>query len=754
MMQQVFDKMGWSPYPHQKDAWLALEQGKPIILRAPTGSGKTEAVSLPFITMAGSSLPSRLLYALPLRSLANQIVKRIQKHAQKLCRSNLRIRLQHGEMPESVLFAADVVVCTIDQLVTSYACTPLTLPLRHGNIPAGAVMSSFIVFDEVHLFDPERALQSMRLICERLHRLGLPFAIISATLPDKVLEFCQKEFGCELIDAQCETVERSVQMEFSETELSAKEIVEVLQNGHQRVLVVVNTVEHAIKLFDEVSKEAPTLGYECELLHSRFLFSDRKAKEEWLIKRFGKKAKGNKSLVIATQVVEAGLDISADCVLTELAPIDALIQRAGRCARWGGHGLVKVFDVKSPAPYEKELVDKTRDVLKRNLPTRLSWQRSKEWVNEVLSERYERAMQDATYDYIVAQLSYASFTGNRKQAQQAVRDLDTVEVTLHEQPETLGVEVLRLPTISVHIGIVRSWLKKKVKAWRVEVDRNAVDGKLQVNCVPIENEREILVGDRIVLSPQKFVYDCKLGLIEGEGGKSFEPVQPKEKAPLESDLYEETWFDHAVITVCEIEKLLERDKLAVKGLAKLLGVTEDDVKRAAKLAALLHDFGKLTARWQQLAGVSDDADAKKLLAHTDQRDYAHFPPHATVSAYALWDVIREAVPNQLGRAILFAIAHHHSVRAQQVPDYKLHESWQQAVTLAMNQVGLNGLPLDKVCREQKSTTELREQFPQLEYERLYTAYVLLSKWLRLADRIATEGSEDAILRYEDWFGRL
>ncbi|MCS7187074.1 MAG: CRISPR-associated endonuclease Cas3'', partial [Armatimonadota bacterium] len=232
------------------------------------------------------------------------------------------------------------------------------------------------------------------------------------------------------------------------------------------------------------------------------------------------------------------------------------------------------------------------------------------------------------------------------------------------------------------------------------------------------------------------------------------PLQPKVKPELKSALRKETWIEHAVKTVCEIEKLLEQDKLAVKGLAKLLGVTEEDVKRAAKLAALLHDFGKLTAKWQQLAGVHENSDAEKLLAHTAQRDYAHFPSHATVSAYALWDAFKEAVPCHLGRAVLFAIAHHHSVRAQQVPDYKLHGGWQEAVTLAMNQAGLNGLSLDKVNREQQSTTELGKQFPQLESEHLYTAYVLLSKWLRLADRIATEGSEDAIFRYEDWFGNL
>lgn len=753
MMKRTFDALGWIPHEHQQLAWQALERSKSIVLRAPTGSGKTEAVFLPFTALAGSILPSSLLYALPLRSLANQVVDRMQRHAGKLGKQNWRIRLQHGEAPESVLFAADVVVCTIDQLVTSYACTPLTLPLRHGNIPAGAVMSSFIVFDEVHLFDPERALQSMRLICERLKRLGLPFAILSATLPDSVLGFCQREFECELVDAQCETVQRSVQVEFQESELDSEQVIKAMQDGYHRILVVVNTVERAIRLFEQICQDARRNGYECELLHSRLLSEDRKRKEEWLEKRFGKEAMGSKSLLVATQVVEAGLDISADCLLTELAPIDALIQRVGRCVRWGGSGIAQVFDVKSASPYESEFVDKTRDVLKQDLPTCLTWQKSKEWVNEVLNERYERALQDATYDRVVAVLSCAAFTGDRRRAEKAVRDTDTVEVTLHEQPEELGKDVLRLPTISVHIGVVKSWIRQGAKAWRVEVDSQTSDASLQVQVVPV-SERQILIGDRVIFSPSKVAYDPECGLEFGRAGKGFEPIPPKEQGKYDVALQKETWIEHAVRTAQWMEELLERHKHAIKGLANMLGVKCDDVRFAAKLAALLHDLGKLNISWQRKAGVNESAEANELLAHTSERNYEHFPTHATVSACALWEVLREKIPCQLGKAALFAIAHHHSARASQVPEYKLHPSWQGAVETAMRQIGIDNFEFDKVNVEQKSSMRLPGKFPPHEQERLYTAYVLLARFLRLADRIATEGSEDAIFRYEDWFGRL
>jgi len=282
-VQEVYQRiLGDIPYEHQQKAWYALTQGKSVILRAPTGSGKTEAVFLPFCCGSNGQFPSRLIYALPLRSLATQIERRLRNHAERLGKSTWRIALQHGQKPESVLFAADVVVATIDQVISSYACTPLTLPLRHGNIPAGAVAGSFLVFDEVHLFDPELALQAVQLICERLYRMGLPFAILSATLPDSVLDFFEEKLGCEKIDAQNETIEREVLMEFCDSELTVETVEDALKQGHRKVIIVVNTVERAINLFQQVRTLAERYGYAVNLLHARFLPEDRQEKERWV----------------------------------------------------------------------------------------------------------------------------------------------------------------------------------------------------------------------------------------------------------------------------------------------------------------------------------------------------------------------------------------------------------------------------------------------------------------------------------------
>jgi len=66
--------------------------------------------------------------------------------------------------------------------------------------------------------------------------MGLPFAILSATLPDSVLEFFGKQFGCEVTDAQNETVERKVLMEFCDSELTVEAIKDAVKQGHRKVI--------------------------------------------------------------------------------------------------------------------------------------------------------------------------------------------------------------------------------------------------------------------------------------------------------------------------------------------------------------------------------------------------------------------------------------------------------------------------------------------------------------------------------------
>jgi CRISPR-associated endonuclease/helicase Cas3 len=126
-------------------------------------------------------------------------------------------------------------------------------------------------------------------------------------------------------------------------------------------LVVCNTVERACDTFDALRAAGRVDGL--ELVHSRFRPYEREGSDErpgWRELFLSRAAcmPGVDRIIVATQVVEAGVDISAGCLITELAPWPSLVQRFGRCARYGGSGRVLVVDrrrdEKQAAPYQPE----------------------------------------------------------------------------------------------------------------------------------------------------------------------------------------------------------------------------------------------------------------------------------------------------------------------------------------------------------------------------------------------------------------
>jgi CRISPR-associated endonuclease/helicase Cas3 len=106
-------------------------------------------------------------------------------------------------------------------------------------------------------------------------------------------------------------------------------------------LVVCNTVDRACATYDALRAASRLEGL--ELVHSRFRPADREGWRERFLSRAAC-TRGADRIIVATQVVEAGVDISAQCLITELAPWPSLVQRFGRCARYGGNGRVIVID--------------------------------------------------------------------------------------------------------------------------------------------------------------------------------------------------------------------------------------------------------------------------------------------------------------------------------------------------------------------------------------------------------------------------
>ncbi len=116
-------------------------------------------------------------------------------------------------------------------------------------------------------------------------------------------------------------------------------------------LVVVNTVDRAIRLYQALlgEKRLKDEGIEIRLLHSRFRPAERRCWQKSILHR-NACSPGAKRIIVTTRVIEAGTDMSAALLVTELAPWPHLVQRFGRCARWGGRGRILVADLPEEQP--------------------------------------------------------------------------------------------------------------------------------------------------------------------------------------------------------------------------------------------------------------------------------------------------------------------------------------------------------------------------------------------------------------------
>jgi len=315
----------------QERAKEKLDNGKSIIISAPTGLGKTLAAIYPVIYSTNEKLKSRVIYTLPIRALA----RGVQKEFTTL---SINPVVHHGEEPESNIFSERAVITTVDQYFTTLAGAPLSWGTKQRHAAAAAVLTSYTVFDEVHLLNPKNGLQLLFATLRLRSRWNLPTTVMTATLPDSVINYIEKNLNLYGIEASKKDVKdrdswREVTLRFHENELDIGEMAEFIRKQYReekrKIIVFVNTVDRAINLYKELKRNFGNIL----LAHSRFSKKHRKTIEDRIHKKFGRNTEYD-GILITTQVAEAGLNISAPLVITELSPMDSIIQRAGRCARF------------------------------------------------------------------------------------------------------------------------------------------------------------------------------------------------------------------------------------------------------------------------------------------------------------------------------------------------------------------------------------------------------------------------------------
>ncbi len=385
MFENLIEKrFGFTPNSVQaaiSDIAGNAEQPGVIILEAPMGTGKTEASLAAAEILCSRFGLGGVIFALPTQATANGIFPRIRDWVQGLSEESKSLILAHGgaklnecyqELIEGQVNLSDdsggvvvhqwfdgrktvllpsFVICTIDQLLMAALKQKHTM-LRHLGMSCKAV-----IIDECHAYDAFMS-QYLDMAVRWLGAYGVPVIIMSATLPrhrrmelvaaylqknntNDIEEFCRSGdyplltytdgSGIHELPVAPDTESRAVKLKYVERESVLALVSERLSEGGCAA-VVVNTVKRAQELYDAI--QLGMKDTEVMLFHGSFTATDRAVIEKRLMSKLSKKGeRPHRFVVVGTQVIEQSLDIDADLMLTELCPIDLLLQRIGRLQR-------------------------------------------------------------------------------------------------------------------------------------------------------------------------------------------------------------------------------------------------------------------------------------------------------------------------------------------------------------------------------------------------------------------------------------
>lgn len=213
-----------------------------------------------------------------------------------------------------------IVSCTVDTVLG------LVQNQRRGLFAWPALVNAAFVFDEIHAYDTRLFASLLRFL---QHCVGLPCLLMTASLPQSKRGAIEETL--ERLGERLEVVDGPADLEQlpryrRECAQDPWPLVRGALGEGGKVLWVTNTVDRAFAVHDAAARgQLPGILY-----HSRFRYEDRVRQHGRVIDAFRREGP---ALAIATQVAEMSLDLSADLLVTDLAPIPALIQRLGRLNR-------------------------------------------------------------------------------------------------------------------------------------------------------------------------------------------------------------------------------------------------------------------------------------------------------------------------------------------------------------------------------------------------------------------------------------
>ena len=400
-----------TPYPYQQQ--LAEAPSWPALLNIPTGMGKTAAVTLAWLYKRGwrakgrhadvdDATPRRLVWCLPMRTLVEQTHKNTNVW---LTRLGIRGKAGEGKVSVHLLMGGEpdqktwtehpeedmILIGTQDMLLSralmrGYGVSRYQWPVHFALLHNDCLWA----FDEVQLMGAGMATSAQLEAFRR--KFPLPRSSrsiwLSATLrrdwlatvdlAEQLSNFATLTLGdgdhhqaADRLHADKPLSRADASLtEAANNEKGAKDYIERLgqavleqHDAGGQTLVIVNQVERAQRLFGRIREQRRDRND--LLIHARFRPSERTEQSDQL------SAPTTDRIVVATQAIEAGVDVSSKILFTELAPWSSLVQRFGRCNRYGEHNQdsgAKVFwiDIEEGAnalPYETSSLQQAREKL-------------------------------------------------------------------------------------------------------------------------------------------------------------------------------------------------------------------------------------------------------------------------------------------------------------------------------------------------------------------------------------------------------
>ena len=397
-----------APHGFQSEA-AAADLGPVALIEAETGSGKTEAALWRWLTLRARGEVDGLFFAtrsaaVQLHGRVNAMLKRVwgayapeavlavpgylrAGEAEGQALPGYAVRWDGGEPggAEDARWAAEranrflaarVAVGTIDQALLG------VLPVKHALFRAAVLARSLLVVDEVHSSDAYGTGLLERLLVQHV-AVGGRALLLSATLGAGARSRLLGHPALSLAEAEAQPYPalsgkdapprpatgagkggKRVVVEtaglIADAEAIAARAVEAARAG-AAVLVVRNNVGGAVAVAQAVEALAPDLCFRVDGVatqhHGRFAPEDRRRLDHAVERRFGKRRTSGGCVLVGTQTLEQSLDIDADRLITDLAPMDVLLQRIGRLHRHrrGDRGAFALAHVVVLRPAERDM---------------------------------------------------------------------------------------------------------------------------------------------------------------------------------------------------------------------------------------------------------------------------------------------------------------------------------------------------------------------------------------------------------------